>query len=407
MKNNREKVVLADIAALYDSLHKTPKYSDDGYPMVRITDIKRGYLDLSSTKKVDENIYKEFTNKYKPQIGDILFSRVGASYGTSSYVNNYEAFCLGQNTVCISPNHYLIDSFYLFCCLNSFSVKQQIDAVVGGAAQPTISLKNINLLEIPYPNFPTQKKIAGILKAYDDLIENNTRRIEILEEMTRSLYREWFVNFRFPGHEQVKMVDSELGLIPEGWEVKKFGEVSLNFDSKRKPLSSIQRAEMKGEYPYYGASGIIDYVEDYIFDGKYLLISEDGENLNSRKKPIAFLAYKKFWVNNHAHIVQGKSPISTEFLYLLISGLNIAGYITGAAQPKFNQANLNRIPVVIPINNLLNLFNQIVENLLTQIEILGRKNANLRQSRDLLLPKLISGEIDVENLDINTGEIAA
>ncbi len=116
MKNNREKVVIADIAILYDSLHKTPKYSNDGYPMVRVTDINRGYLDLSNTKKVDENTYKEFTKKYKPHVGDILFSRVG-SYGNSSYVNNHEYFCLGQNTVCISPNHHLIDSFYWYCCL--------------------------------------------------------------------------------------------------------------------------------------------------------------------------------------------------------------------------------------------------------------------------------------------------
>ena len=300
-----------------------------------------------------------------------------------------------------------LDKKFLYYLFNSQNVRGQIRASANGVKVRHTSPDRIYQVKFRLPPLPTQRKTAGILSAYYRLIENNTRRIEILEEMARSIYREWFVKFRFPGHEQVQMVDSELGLIPEGWEVKNFGEVSLNFDSKRKPLSSIQRTEMKGEYPYYGASGIIDYVENYILDGKYLLISEDGENLNSRKKPIAFFAYKKFWVNNHAHIVQGKPPISTEFLYLLISDLNIAGYITGAAQPKFSQANLNRIPLVVPTDDLLKLFNQIAENLLNQMEILGRKNDNLRQTRDLLLPRLISGEIDVKNLDINTGEIAA
>lgn len=225
--------------------------------------------------------------------------------------------------------------------------------------------------------------------------------------MAQTLYHEWFVKFRFPGHEHTKMIDSELGLIPEGWEVKSFKYLSLNFDSKRIPLSSIQRSKRKGKYPYYGASGIIDNIDNYIFDGKYLLISEDGENLNSRKLPIAFLASGKFWVNNHAHIIQGKPPVSTELLYLFMSNFNISGYITGAAQPKLSQSNLNRIPIITPPATLLKQFNIIVSNVLEQVENSYKKNFNLRQTRDLLLPKLISGEIDVEHLEITTEDIAA
>jgi Restriction endonuclease S subunits len=153
-----------------------------------------------------------------------------------------------------------------------------------------------------------------------------------LEEMARSIYREWFVKFRFPGHEQAQMVDSELGLIPEGWEVKKFGEVSLNFDNKRKPLSSLQRAKISGKYPYYGAAKIFDYINNYIFEGRYLLVAEDGSVITKDRRPVLQLVDEKFWVNNHTHVIQGKEPISTNYLYLFMSDLDISGYITGAAQ---------------------------------------------------------------------------
>ncbi|WP_254174008.1 restriction endonuclease subunit S [Planktothrix pseudagardhii] len=234
-----------------------------------------------------------------------------------------------------------------------------------GAANPTLNRNHIHTIPVRFPPLPIQRKIAAILSTYDDLIENNTRRIKILEEMARSLYREWFVNFRFPGHEQVKMVDSELGLIPEGWEVKNFGEVSLNFDKKRKPLSSLQRAKIQGKYPYYGAAKIFDYINNYIFEGRYLLVAEDGSVITKDRHPVLQLVDEKFWANNHTHVIQGKEPISTNYLYLFMSDLDISGYITGAAQPKINQTNLNRIPVIVPREILLKQFNNIIDSLLT------------------------------------------
>ena len=192
--------------------------------MVRVTDIRRGFLDLAPTMRVDALTHAEFTKRYQPKKGDILFSRVG-SYGNSCYVQRTEPFCLGQNTVCVSPRRDQINPYYLYCCLNSDYVKGQIESLVGGASQPTISLANINKLSIPWPSPSIQGKIASILSAYDDLIENNTRRIKILEEMAQMIYREWFVNFRFPGHENVKLVESELGPIPEGWIPTRLGDL--------------------------------------------------------------------------------------------------------------------------------------------------------------------------------------
>ena len=284
-----------------------------------------------------------------------------------------------------------------------------INKIDSGSAIPSTSREAFYQIPVSLPPLPTQRKIAAILSAYDELIENNTRRIAILEEMAQSLYREWFVHFRFPGHEKKRMVESQLGMIPEGWEVKTFGEVTINFDSKRRPLSSLQREKMKGEYPYYGAAKIFDYVNDYIFDGKYLLIAEDGSVLDKEGKPVLQIAIGKFWANNHTHVIQGKPTIPTEFLYLFMSDFKISGYVTGAAQPKITQANLNRILIIVPSKPILDDFSENVIDLLTYTWKLEEKNANLRLTRDLLLPKLISGEIDVEELEIagveETGEV--
>ena len=271
-----------------------------------------------------------------------------------------------------------------------------------GTAQPKLSQTNLKSIKLSLPPLSVQRKVTFILSAYDDLIENNTRRIKILEDMAQTLYQEWFVHFRFPGHESVPMVESPLGPIPNGWELRSFGEISLNFDRRRKPLSGRVRSTMQGEYPYYGAAKVLDHINDYLFDGRYLLVGEDGSVVTEDGKPVLQLVTGKFWVNNHTHVVQGKVPISTNFLYLFMSNVAISGYVTGTAQPKINQQNLNRIPVILPPRSLLERFNKVIEPNFDKITTLNLKNANIRQTRDLLLPKLISGEIDVSELDIDT-----
>ena len=133
-------------------------------------------------------------------------------------------------------------------------------------------------------------------------------------------------------------------------ETKKyrFDEVTINFDKKRIPLSSAQREKRQGTFRYYGAQGVIDHVDDYIYDGTYLLIAEDGENLKSKKQNIAQVVDGQFWVNNHAHIVQGNEQSDTRFLYYLINSMDLSGYVTGSAQPKLSQANLNAITLSLP-----------------------------------------------------------
>lgn len=127
-----------------------------------------------------------------------------------------------------------------------------------------------------------------------------------------------------------------------------FDQITVNFDKKRVPLSGAQREKRRGKYRYYGAQGIIDYIDDYIFDGTYLLIAEDGENLKSKKQNIAQIVEGQFWVNNHAHVVQGNEFCDTRYLCYLLNSMDLSGYITGSAQPKLSQSNLNAITLFLP-----------------------------------------------------------
>ena len=373
-----------------------------GPKFLRITDIVPDRINWSTVPhcKIDERKL----SKYRLEEGDIVIARTGATTGYAKRIreNHKAVFASYLVRIRVSAD---CDSQYIGFVIESEDYKHFIQQNIGGTAQPQANAQVLTSFPIPLPPLPTQRKIGAILANYDNLIENNTRRIKILEEMAQTIYREWFVEYRFLGHENVKMVESELGLIPQGWEVRRFGEVSLNFDRLRKPLSGQVRSAIQGEYPYYGAASILDHVNDYLFDGRYLLIGEDGSVITKDGRPVLQLVAGKFWANNHTHVVQGKSPISTNCLYLLMTNVAISGYITGTAQPKINQENLNRIPLVLPTRDLLERFDQIVNPICDDIVILDRKNINLRKTRDLLLPKLISGELDVFDLDIEIDAI--
>jgi type I restriction enzyme S subunit len=192
-----------------------------------------------------------------------------------------------------------------------------------------------------------------------------------------------------------RLVESELGEIPEGWEVTDFGSVSTCFDNRRIPLSSREREKRKGTIPYYGATSVMDYVDEAIFDGIYLLLGEDGSVLKPDSTPFIQYIWGKAWVNNHAHVLQGANGISTEQLMLSISSQNISAYVTGAVQPKLNQKNMNSIPFLKANDEINSQFAELIAPLFSQYRSLVEESRTLAQLRDTLLPKLISGEIRV------------
>lgn len=274
-------------------------------------------------------------------------------------------------------------------------------------------------VELPIPSIKKQREIVAQYQAVENKIKVNEQICEKLEATAQTLYKQWFVDFEFPisdtevlevtegvvssastiirGYKSSggKMVwNEELEKeIPQGWEVKSLGEVSTCLDFKRRPLSQEERAEKPGKYPYYGAMSIVGYIDEYIYDGDYLLFSEDGANvIDENGFPAIQYVWGKFWLNNHSHILVGKDYISIQFLYNSLLKTNVSDLVTGAAQPKINQQNMNSISILIGNESIHQKFNlSIIENY-ELTKIYQEQNQKLTQLQSLLLNRLATLE---------------
>ena len=234
-------------------------------------------------------------------------------------------------------------------------------------------------MDIPLPSIEIQRESSGILSAYDELIENNQRRIKILEEMARSLYREWFVHFRFPGHDKVKMVSSPLGTIPQGWEVKKLGEVlELNYG---KALKSDTRRE--GQIPVFGSSGIVGSHDTSLVKGPGIIVGRKG-NVGS-----VFWSDADFYPIDTAYFVTSSLPL--RFMFYELQTKNFIN--NDAAVPGLSRHQAYSLEMVIPPTDLLTRFCRLANDFEQQASKLRHQIENLRLTRDLLLPRLLSGQI--------------
>ncbi len=271
-----------------------------------------------------------------------------------------------------------------------------------GTTIPSLRTQTLNEISLNVSDLNQQKRIVEILYNYDQKIELNNKIIANLEAQAQAIFKSWFIDFE--PFQDGEFVESELGLIPEGWEVKNLGDIVDLLDHKRIPISKLIREKMEKNYPYYSANGIIDYVEDYLFNGKYLLLGEDGTVKTSEGYPILNYVNGKFWVSNHAHILEGKN-VSTEFVYLSLKKRNITGIITGAVQEKINQKNLKSLKMIVADRETQSIFEKRIHYMFELNLLLKEKNKTLAQIRDTLLPKLMSGEIDVSNIKIEPEEI--
>jgi type I restriction enzyme S subunit len=261
-----------------------------------------------------------------------------------------------------------------------------------------------------------------LLEALEDRIEVNRRMSETLEAMARALFKSWFVDFepvrakaegRDPGLSgtladcfPARLVDSEIGDIPKGWEVRMVGQHLANFDSKRVPVSGSERANRQGPYPYYGAAGVMDHVDDYLFDGTFVLVGEDGSVVQDSGLAVTQYAWGKIWVNNHAHVLQGAGGVSTEHLYLYFHFEPVAPYVTGAVQPKLAQGRMNTMPFVFPGDAVCRAFTRTVSPWFARLRVSVDETKTLAALRDALLPKLISGELRVRDAERFVGRSA-
>ena len=378
---------------------------DKGIPWVKIADATASNSrTINSTKEYIKSTGKQKSREVFP--GDLILSN-SATPGLPKFMGIYA--CIHDGWLLLRDFNGLHKEFCYYFLLHE---RENLVSQGNGSVFTNLKTDILKNHVVDVPTLSEQRAIAHILGTLDDKIELNRQMAQTLESIARAIFKSWFVDFdpvkaKMEGKqpegmtEEIaalfpdRLVDSELGMIPEGWEYKALGDMINIFDSKRIPLSRSQRKARQGKYPYYGATSIMDYVDDYIFDGVYVLIGEDG----SVKKPdgTPFLQYVsgKIWVNNHAHVIQGKRLVTSEYIYLFLSRFNIGPFITGAVQPKLNQGNLKLIPIISPDDKIMELFNETISIVFKKIICLQKECKTLQGLRDTLLPQLISGKIRV------------
>ena len=347
-------------------------------------------------RDITEYEIEEFKGGSKFRNGDTIMARItpclenGKTAKVSILDNNEVGF--GSTEYIVFRAKDGVDEDYLYYLVCSNVVREPaIKSMVGSSGRQRVQLDVLKELEVQLPPYDIQCRIGNILRCIDDKIELNRKINKNLEEQAKALYKDWFFDFS---------PFSTNGVIPNSWRMGTIDDIIQLHDSKRVPLSSAERNRMEKLYPYYGATTLVDYVNNYLFDGIYLLLGEDGTVIDSLGFPILQYVYGQFWVNNHAHVITGKENFSVEALYLLFTLTNIKSAITGAVQQKISQQNLKKVPVVIPNKEILRDFDDLIQPFFAQIRNLREENIRLVSLRDTLLLKLMSGELDVSALDI-------
>ena len=426
----------------------TPKRSKQAYwngniPWLSVKDFNNQYRYVDSAEETITELGEQESSTRVLKTGQLIISARG-TVGALAQLTQPMAF--NQSCYGIDAKREYTDNDFLY-----YLVKHSIDnlkQITHGAVFDTITRETFNHIEVSLPPPPEQKAIAHILGSLDDKIELNRRMNETLEAMAQAMFKSWFVDFdpvidnalaagnTIPDELKEKAClrrslgrqaairqglddkrkslpddirrlfpsefayTEEMGWIPKGWEMLSVGEVSSCFDNKRTPLSRKQReCKQPGTIPYYGATSIMDYINEYIFNDIFLLIGEDGSVVKEDGSPFTQYIWGQTWVNNHAHVLQGAFGISTEHLMLFLQSQNIRSYTTGAVQLKINQKNMNSIPFLFAANRINKSFASIIDPLYERIRKISESNKKLYKIQATLLPRLLSGVIRVPNFD--------
>lgn len=376
------------------------------------------YLDTSNLtenkvdtlQKIDLSIDKLPSRaKRKVRKNTILFSNVRPiqrHYGLLEEPPNNLIVSTGFTT--LNPDVSVIDEYFLYYLLTQDSTINYLQMIAENSVSsyPSITSNDIADLNFVIPDsIEEQKRTVKIIKLIDQKIALNNQINEELEAMAETLYDYWFVQFDFPDENGKpykssggKMVynDQLKREIPEGWGVKQLGEVSICHDSRRVPLSSKDRENKNGIIPYYGATGIMDYIDDFIFEGDYILMAEDGSVMTSEGKPILQRITGKTWVNNHAHVLEPTNEYSCKLLLLSLKDISVLQIKTGSIQMKITQENMNKILLPDIGRDLLSKINEVLLPIDEKQLKLLKQNQELTQLRDWLLPMLMNGQVKVE-----------
>ena len=390
-----------------DGTHDSPQLQKEGVPFIKGKHISSGTIDFSTCDFITPKEHEKACKRVKPKRDDILFSNIG-SVGDTAVVKDDREFSI-KNVALFRPDIRKVDPRYFYYLVLSPEFRSNVMNVRSGSAQPFISLANLRSFEVFYhEDQKDQKRIAGILSAYDELIENSQRRIKVLESMARNLYREWFVHYRYPGHENIPLIPSPLGNIPKGWEVASLAELCSRMESGGTPKRSNSDYWEGGDIDWYKTGELWD---GFLFEAQEKITPLGHQESTARlfePGTILMAIYGSPTVGrmgiltsrascNQAAIglVAGKDRISQTFLFFVLLGLreHFNGIAQGAAQQNISKEKVANASAVVPPMNLVTAFDKVAEPIFKQVETISRQIQNLRKTRDLLLPRLLSGQI--------------
>lgn len=395
---------------------------DSDFYFLSAKDIRNGKIFFENGRKITKEDFLSTDKRTKFGVNDILITNTGASIGRFAIARDdarirYTTF--QKSVSLLKPNVELIYPFYLYyyLCNN----KNEIINLGGGSAQANLLLKDIRAYILELPNLIIQKKIAGVLSAYDDLIENNTQRIKLLEEMSEEIYKEWFVRFRFPGYKDAKFFDKDgkevvrgtVGALPEGWQNVKISEYGKVVTGKTP--SKVEESNFNGEIPFIKTP---DMQQGMFFNkseetlSKYGADSQSSQYIPKNSLSVSCIGTvgkigittQLSQTNQQINTLIPNVDSSLEFLYFSLLRLKpiIESYAaTGATMANLSKSKFENLKMLMVTNKLSNKFHDLVSPFFEEIKVLMQKNQVLQETRDLLLPRLISGKLSVEELDID------
>lgn len=368
-----------------DGDHQPAPKADKGVHFIKIKDIVDNQVSFDAQVYVPQEYYDNLPMERKPQKEDVLYTVVG-SFGIPSYVQTDELFCFERNIALLHPNKD-IEPRFLYYSLKNPAFYKGVEIVANGSAQKLIPLSKLKDLKISVPDKEAQRHIADILSAYDDLIENNQKQIKLLEEAAQRLYKEWFVDLRFPGHENTKIVDG----VPEGWRISSIYDVFDIKYGKNLPTSKITKA---GQYPVYGASGVIGYYNEKNCDDYATLVTSRGNGSGD----VFRTHHKQSYITNNSFIARRNdknSFIENEFTFQLFSNTDFKKLCTGSAQPQLTNTSIQKIKILLPNRQLIEKYQRCTIEMSEKQEALYQEQRALTHARNRLLPKLMNGTVEV------------